>query len=100
MRDYSVPKYDPFDYVDRRYNVDPQIQKQIRYANIVVCSNRPSLGNGMAIEEIKYALAHGKPVVAVQVTSYNCSELMALNVPVIPKRKDSLENWIITYAKR
>lgn len=27
VRDYSVPKDDPFDSVDRRYNVDPQIQK-------------------------------------------------------------------------
>ena len=31
VRDYSVPASSPFDSIDRRYNVDPQIQKQIRY---------------------------------------------------------------------
>ena len=58
VRDYSVPKVSPFDRIDRRYSVDPQIQKQIQYATVVVCSNRPA------------------------------------NIPEIPKRKDSLENWI------
>ena len=42
VRDYSVPASSPFDSIDRRYNVDPQIQKQIRYASVVVCSNRPA----------------------------------------------------------
>ena len=32
VRDYSVPSSSPFDNVDRRYNVDPKIQKQIKYA--------------------------------------------------------------------
>ena len=32
VRDYSVPASSPFDKIDYRYNVDPQIQKQIRYA--------------------------------------------------------------------
>lgn len=99
VRDYSVPKSEPFAYVDKRYNVDPQIQRQIRYANVVVCSNRPANGNGMAIEEIKYALAIGKPVVAVQITYSNCSMITALKVPIISKRKDSLEAWIKLYAK-
>lgn len=62
VRDYSVPESAPFDSIDRRYNVDPQIQKQIQYASVVVCSNRPAIGLGMSIEEIKYALAIGKPV--------------------------------------
>lgn len=38
IRDYSVPASSPFDVIDRRFNVDPQIQKQIRYASVVVCS--------------------------------------------------------------
>ena len=28
VRDYSVPSSSPFDSIDRRYNVDPQIQRQ------------------------------------------------------------------------
>ena len=94
VRDYSVPISSPFDSVDRRYNVDPQIQKQIRYASVVVCSNRPAISGGMAIDEIRYALSIGKPVVAVQITCNNNSQLAALKVPVVAKRKDSLENWI------
>ena len=69
IRDYSVPKSSPFDSIDRRYNVDPQIQKQIQYASVVVCSNRPANNNGMAIDEIRYARDIGKPIVAVQITS-------------------------------
>ena len=30
VRDYSVPASSPFDSIDRRYNVDPQIQKYER----------------------------------------------------------------------
>ena len=29
VRDYSVPASSPFDFIDKRFNVDPQIQKQI-----------------------------------------------------------------------
>ena len=29
VRDYSVPSSAPFDSIDRRYNVDPKIQRQI-----------------------------------------------------------------------
>lgn len=94
VRDYSVPESAPFDSIDRRYNVDPQIQKQIQYASVVVCSNRPAIGLGMSIEEIKYALAIGKPVVAVKITESTSSELVQLGVPVIFARKDSLEAWI------
>ena len=43
VRDYSVPSSSPFDSIDRRYNVDPQIKRQIRYASVVVCSNRPAV---------------------------------------------------------
>ena len=32
VRDYSIPSSSPLDRVDRRYNVDPQIQKKIKYA--------------------------------------------------------------------
>ena len=94
VRDYSVPKDDPFDSVDSRYNVDPQIQKQIRYASVVVCSNRPANNNGMAIDEVKYALDIGKPVVAVAITTSTSKQITDLGIDVISKRKDSLENWI------
>ncbi len=94
VRDYSVPASDPFDRVDYRYNVDPQIQRQIRYASIVVCSNRPANNNGMSIDEIKYAVSIGKPVVAVQLTHSTSSEIQSLGIPVIANRKDSLESWI------
>ena len=36
VRDYSVPSSSPFDSIDRRYNVDPQIQRQIKYANVQI----------------------------------------------------------------
>ena len=94
VRGYSVPSVSPLDSIDRRYNVDPQIQKKIRYASVVVCSNRPANNNGMSIEEIKYAIAIGKPVVAVKITDSTSTYISELNIPVIPKRKDSLENWI------
>lgn len=94
VRDYSVPSNSPFDSVDRRYNVDPQIQKQIKYASVVVCSNRPANNLGMSIEEIRFAVGLGKPVVAVKITDNTSSEISKLNIPVISKRKDSLETWI------
>lgn len=88
VRDYSVPASSPFDSIDRRYNVDPQIQKQIRYASVVVCSNRPANNNGMSIDEIKYAISIGKPVVAVQVTPSSSTLIVGLGVEVVPCRKD------------
>jgi hypothetical protein len=94
VRDYSVPASSPFDSIDKRYNVDPQIQKQIRYASVVVCSNRPANNNGMAIDEIEFARDIGKPVVAVQIASNSSAMLTQLGISVIPYRKDSLENWI------
>ena len=54
VRDYSVPSSSPFDSIDRRYNVDPKIQKQIKYASVVVCSNRPA--NNYVCLLMKYAL--------------------------------------------
>ena len=94
VRDYSVPSSDPFDSVDRRYNVDPQIQRQIKYANVVVCSNRPANNNGMSIEEIRFAVDINKPVVAVKITESTSSEIANLGIQVVSKRKDSLEAWI------
>lgn len=94
VRDYSVPATSPFDYIDRRYNVDPQIKRQIRYASVVVCSNRSANNNGMSIEEIEFAKTIGKPVVAVKVTSSTSSKITDLGIDVIPYRKDSLEKWI------
>lgn len=93
-RDYSVPASSPFDKIDRRYNVDPQIQKQIQYASVVVCSNRPANNNGMSIEEIRYAVSLGKPIVAVKITDSTSSQISLLGIDVIPYRKDSLEAWI------
>lgn len=94
VRDYSVPASSPFDTIDRRFNVDPQIQNQIRYASVVVCSNRPANNAGMSIEEIMFALSIGKPIVAVRITENTSTLISGLGVPVIAKRKDSLETWI------
>lgn len=94
VRDYSVPSSSPFDNIDRRYNVDPQIQKQIKYASVVVCSNRPANSLGMSIEEIQFAVDIGKPVVAIKITEKTSSDISDLNIPVVAKRKDSLEAWI------
>ncbi len=99
VRDYSVPVSSPFDSIDRRYNVDPQIQKQIRYASVVVCSNRPANNNGMAIDEIRYAVSIGKPVVAIKITESTSQYITELSIPVIAKRKDSLEFWIRSNVK-
>lgn len=94
VRDYSVPSSSPLDKIDRRFNVDPQIQKKIKYASVVVCSNRPANNSGMALDEIKYAISIGKPVVAVRVTDSTSTHIYALGIDVIAKRKDSLERWI------
>lgn len=94
VRDYSVPSSSPFDSIDRRYNVDPQIKRQIRYASVVVCSNRPANNWGMSIEEIRFAVDIGKPIVAVKITESTSSEITELDIPVVAKRKDSLEAWI------
>lgn len=94
VRDYSVPSSSPFDKIDGRFNVDPQIQKQIQYASVVVCSNRPANNNGMSIEEIRYAVSLGKPVVAVKITESTSSQISGLGIGVIPYRRDSLEVWI------
>ena len=94
VRDYSVPSSSPFDTIDRRYNVDPKIQKQIRYASVVICSNRPANNYGMSIDEIRFAISIGKPVVAVRITDYTSQSISDLGIPVIANRKDSLESWI------
>lgn len=94
ISDYSVPASSPFDSIDKRFNVDPQIQKQIKYASVVVCSNRPANNGGMSIEEIKFAVNIGKPVVAVKITDNTSRYIDELGIPVIAKRKDSLELWI------
>ena len=98
VRDYSVPSSSPFDSIDRRYNVDPQIQRQIKYANVVVCSNRPANNYGMSMDEIRFAISIGKPVVAVKITESTSSNITNLNIPVIAKRKDSLE-CVLTFIK-
>ena len=75
VRDYSVPKSDPFENIDHRYSVDPQIKRQIDYASVVICSNRPANNNGMAIKEISYAISVKKPVVAIRMTD-NSSDIL------------------------
>ena len=94
VRDYSVPSSSPFDSIDRRYNVAPQIQKQIKYASVVVCSNRPANNYGMSMDEIRFAISIGKPVVAIKITDSTSSNITKLNIPVVAKRRDSLEEWI------
>lgn len=92
--DYSVPNDDPFPSIDGRYNVDPQIKEQIKHATFVVCSNRPANKNGIAIEEIKYAVSIGKPVVSIQISNNTSNEILTLGIQIIHNRKDSLENWV------
>jgi len=94
VRDYSVPISSAFDIIDKRFNVDPQIQKQIKYDSVVVCSNRSANNYGMSIDEIKFAISIGKPVVAVRVTDNTSTKISGLGITVVPKRKDSLETWI------
>lgn len=94
VRDYSVPSSSPFDSVDSRFNVDPQIQKQIKYASVVICSNRPANNSGMSLDEIKFAIKIGKPVVAVKITESNSSNIYSLGIDIVAKRTDSLETWI------
>ncbi len=51
----------------------------------------------MAIEEIEYALLTGNSVVAIKITEYDNFILKEMGVPIIPKRKDTLEKWIYSY---
>lgn len=94
VRDYSVPSSSSFDSVDRRFSVDPQIQKQIKYASVIICSNRPANNSGMSLDEIKFAISIGKPVVAIKITESTSRYISELNIPVVSKRKDALETWI------
>lgn len=94
VRDYSIPSTFPLPSIDYRYNVDPQIKRKIKYASFVVCSNRPANGLGIASQEIKYAIAIGKPVVAIKITNSTSRLIMDLGIPVIPNRRDSIENWV------
>ena len=94
VRDYSVPVNDSFEKIDRRYNVNPQIQKQIKYANVVICSNRPANNAGMSIEETRFARDFGKPVVALKITEYTSSEIANLNILIVANRRDLLELWV------
>lgn len=98
VRDYSIPINNPLDHIDLRYNVDPQIASKIKYSSVVICSNRPALSGGMAINEIKYAISQNKPIVAIELMKYNNAELIRLGVTIIPKRRDSLEKWIFLHV--
>ena len=71
IRDYSVPVVSQFDTIDRRYNVDPQIQKQIKYANVVICSNRPANNTGMSLDEIRFANTLGKAMISFEYKAEN-----------------------------
>ncbi|MCL1936037.1 MAG: hypothetical protein FWF57_06680 [Defluviitaleaceae bacterium] len=94
VKDSSVTKNEPLEKIDGRFLVDPQLKAKIDWAGVIVCSNRPSNSNGIAIEEIKYALSKNKPVVAIQISNNTSTEIRNLNIPIIQNRKDSLENWI------
>ena len=48
----------------------------------------------MALDEIRFAISIGKPVVAVKITESTSSDIASLGITVVPKRKDSLESWI------
>ena len=48
----------------------------------------------MALDEILYAVSLGKPVVAVRVTDSTSSQIAGLKIPIIAKRRDTLEAWI------
>lgn len=100
ISDYSVPKDKAFVSIDGRYAVDPQIQEQIRQASVVVCTNRPAVSNGVAMQEIRFAVDIGKPVAAIQMTERTSGEIQALRkVDIIPYNKRSLENWIDDHVK-
>ena len=99
VRDYSVPEDKAFEQIDYRYNVDPKIQTKIRYASIIVCSNRPAIGKGMSLDEIKFALDMQKTVVAVKVTENTSQEIRDLGIAVVARRKDTLEKWILDSCK-
>lgn len=94
ISDKSVPETAPLDFIDKRYNVDPQIQLRIKRADVVVCSNRPANNNGMSIDEIKFAVDNHKPIVAIRITDSNSSYISEFGIQVIACRKDSLESWI------
>lgn len=49
---------------------------------------------GVAVEEIRFAISIGKRVVAVKITDNTSVYIDELKIPVIAKRKDSLESWI------
>lgn len=49
---------------------------------------------GVAIEEIRFTISIGKRVVAVKITDNTSVYIDELKIPVIAKRKDSLESWI------
>lgn len=66
---------------------------------MVVCSNRPANNTGMSIEEIKFAVSMGKPVVAVKITESTSTSIAELKIPIIAKREDSLESWIGLYVQ-
>lgn len=94
VRDYSVPMSSPFEKIDMRYNVDPQIKKQIQHASVVICSNRPANNLSMSMDEIRYAISIGKPVAALRITENTSSQITQLGIQTIPYRKDALEKWI------
>ncbi len=48
----------------------------------------------MSIDEIRFAISIGKPVVAIKITENTSAYISNLKIDVIPKRKDSIENWI------
>ena len=100
VRDYSVPSSSPFITVDRRFNVVPQIQKQIKYSSVVICSNRPANNTRMPLDEIKFAISIGKPVAAVKITESTSSYISSLGISVVAERKVKAKDVLIRASVR
>lgn len=53
----------------------------------------------MSIEEVRFAVSIGKPVVEVKITESTSASIEELKILIISKRKDSLESWIGLYVQ-
>lgn len=79
----------------RNFDYKTDIFITARKVTVFLCSNRPTNSHGVADDEIQYALGIGKPMVSVRVTDSTNSIITSLGIPIVAKRKDTLENWIL-----
>lgn len=98
VKDFASPADGPFGEMEIGFNMDPVVQQHIRNSNVVVCTNRPAYNWAMSIENIRYAVHIGKPVVAIKVTENTSIEIVNLNIPVIPAEQSKLDAWISANA--